>query len=624
MNSSNINIRLEVEKILNTKPPANLGEYGNSVFYTFSILGLINKYVHTLEGYVKVLDDVSSVLKQDKYKRKLVLYSKRELRLVLIKFCFRESFFSRENTKRLFDKFMANTTTYEITVEELARQFFAIHPYLSKDQVKKKKPEIDEVMFMLVASFYDSIFSKDYWNYLIENFYELLPVFRHYGLNEFGEGSEHGNVRLLLGSQRFLLIDSWFNEDSEPVIKMVGIKGLASVLIADYNDNLKGVGLNEDGTEYFDRTPKQRREDERRKQFDRGLQTISNLSGGIFAVIGFAIGGDKGSDLGAIGDAAGGAWLQARMGQQQYEDIGKSLLTNNKSQSAIYQALSPKKLANLRSTEPQIPEPKQIPAQFPRQVNNSQNLVTNNPRGISTPVSPADRNISSPVNNDSRATSSKGLSSNSNPTSTNTRDQDSVYRVADYDNLQKKVIINGVKTNSYFNDFLLGNDPEVFMSQASKVANASSLGTYSKVLINGKFRSSYGTKESDWRRDGRIMEGGHARSKNLGGKEFVVLMSAKYNRKFAGDIEHPSTGGAMAIDEAYIIDKIAIHKSTALDLVSQGHLDASAVQNARVISFELIGFPTRPNLLQFPRRQVDMSQNLVQRGIFDPTQPTDK
>jgi hypothetical protein len=636
-------ITYKIEQLLDTKPPIDLGEYGNSAFYALSILGIINEHLHTFDDYINALDDIYISLNKSKYKKKLHIYHKKELFLIVIKFCLRESFFSSKDTLRILTKAKENKTSYEITGDEFVRQYLSIHPdKLSSDKIKEKRDEVDEVMFMLVASIYapkggseegsrvNALPRENYKKYVENNFHELLPVFKFYGLDEFGKGSENKLVYMLLLEQQELLINAWREEgiDKNKYFNVNSIelnsigpqnkKWLAGALIEDHYDNQKGSGPNEDGTYYDNRTPKQRREDERIKQITRGLQTISNLSGGIFAVIGFAIGGDKGSDFGASFDGMAGAALQARMGKQQYEDIGKSLLTNKPNPSAIYQTLTRGERANLRSTKPLMPEPKQIPAQFPRQVDSSQNLVTN-PRGISTP------NISSPVNNDSRATSksNRGLSSNSNSTATNTRDQDSVYRVTDYDNLQKKVIIYGVKTNSYFNDFLLGNNPQTFMSQAGKVANASPLGTYSKVLINGEFRSSYGTKASDWELDGRIMEGGHARSNNLGGKEFVVLMSAKYNRKFAGDIEHPSTGGAMAIGEAYIIDKIAIHRSTALDLVNQGHLDASAVQNARVISFELIGFPTRPNLLQFPRK-VDMSQNLVQRGIFDPTQPTDK
>jgi HNH/ENDO VII superfamily nuclease with conserved GHE residues len=398
MNSSNINVILEVEKILNAKLPASLGEYGNSVFYALSILGLINSHIHTLEGYVKALDDISSVLKQDKYKKKLVLYSKKELFLILIKFCFREAFFSIEKTKRISDKFIANKTSYEITGDELARQYFAIHPNkLNSDIVKKKRAEIDEVMFILTASLYGSesgsekdsipeVLPRDYyWKYIISNFHELLPVFHYYGLNEFSlqefshdNKSEFKNVETLLGIQGRPSIDSWLYENkSEIIIKGVGTKGLAAILIAEHEDNQKQAGPNEDGT-YYENTPKQRREGERRRQIARTLQTISNLSGGIFAVIGFAIGGDKGSDFGASFDGMGGAWLQARMGQQQYEAVGKSLLTNKPNPSAIYQT-SQKKLTDWRSTKPQMQEPRQIA-----------------------------RNISSPVNNDSRATSNRG------------------------------------------------------------------------------------------------------------------------------------------------------------------------------------------------------------------------
>lgn len=140
----------------------------------------------------------------------------------------------------------------------------------------------------------------------------------------------------------------------------------------------------------------------------------------------------------------------------------------------------------------------------------------------------------------------------------------SIHKVVEETSSISRISIFGVKVNSYLPDVLVGNKEETFMRNASKIAQHSPSQSFKKVLQNGKFRRSSGTNKQDWEIDGRIMEAGHVRSKKKeGGKEYIILMSAKWNRRFAADQEHSSTGGLQISDEAFVIDGIAIHQRTA-------------------------------------------------------------
>lgn len=108
------------------------------------------------------------------------------------------------------------------------------------------------------------------------------------------------------------------------------------------------------------------------------------------------------------------------------------------------------------------------------------------------------------------------------------------------------------------------------------------------VLVNGGWLS--GGDEAAWLKDARYMRMAHVRSKKAGGFDYIVLMSARYNQEFAKTIEKARTVNTMILDEVLDIGGIAMHKLTALDLVAQGKLNQSDIDNASIISLRSIGF----------------------------------
>lgn len=386
---SKVHVKTQIESILNTKPPIDLGEYGNSVFYTISILSLIDKSLHTLGDYINALDDFSLILNHEKYKKKLALYSKRELFLILIKFCFRASFFNSQDTKNIFKKIQDAISSYAVTTDEVTRQYMAIHPAaFNIDQVNIWKNQIDEMMFILVASRYAPVGDRNDYSFIIRvSFSKLLPVFHYYGLNEFGKGSEYENIDLLLDAQRDSIINVWLYEDKNEKIRGLSkskYKNLANDLIFEYYDNQLESRPDEQGKQTIG-TRKEFREAEKNRQIARALKTLSNLSGGIAGVIGFAIGGDKGSDLGATCDAIGNAALQGVMGKQYYENVGKTVLSDqlslkNMREDALAKQLqlSESSKVALRSTAPLLPQPKISNSfKFPKQLDLSKSVQFN-------------------------------------------------------------------------------------------------------------------------------------------------------------------------------------------------------------------------------------------------------
>jgi len=531
-------------------------------------------------GVFDVLETLSGFLGNKSCQAKLHLAHRKEIFLLFLKNGYRIFFWDLEQTKSLLGVTSKLSGLLQISEEETQRQYKAIHPAgLTIEYIKNNREHIDSIMFGLVVSFFggpngiNGYFKEDYEPFLRDSFFELLPIFKYYGFDEFRQtitnpvtaflpkskdSGENPWTAFLLSGQCPLIIDAWLNESSDPRA-IFGDKEVARRLREDATKNNQLV-MWEDGSVS---TPTERLAFEKRKKFERALKTLSNMSGGIFGTIGYAIGGDEGSDIGATFDAIGSARLQVQRRSLERQQTGESLALDARTRmnkSAFYLNLTTAQRIRLRSQKPLTPSPK--PLGTPR----TNNYVPTKLTGASN-----------------RGLPSISIGLDGKVTGFNSYRKQSIYPT-EFDVILPKVKIKGVEVNSYYSGFLLGDNRRKFMDDASKIARVSDV--WKPLLTTGKLRSSYRTSKADWDSDPRIFEAGHARSARLGGKEFIVLMSAKYNRQFSANSEHPSAEGGMALSEAYVIDGIAVHQRTAWDLVDKGYIKRTDILNAQIIRFE--------------------------------------
>ena len=153
----------------------------------------------------------------------------------------------------------------------------------------------------------------------------------------------------------------------------------------------------------------------------------------------------------------------------------------------------------------------------------------------------------------------------------------------------KRTVVSGKKVKSWHPDVLVGTSEDQMKRAALRIIESTPGHPLERALVGGRFLA--GGRIPDWAADARYLEAGHVLSKKVGGANVIVLMSAKYNRKYSADLEQAGTPGAVLLDEVLDIGGIAVHKQTARDLVDQGWLDPSALDNAKTIDLRNLELP---------------------------------
>jgi hypothetical protein len=145
-----------------------------------------------------------------------------------------------------------------------------------------------------------------------------------------------------------------------------------------------------------------------------------------------------------------------------------------------------------------------------------------------------------------------------------------------------RTTIGGHQVKSWHPTVLIGTSQDQMRSASLRIINADPAHPLKKkTLVDDAFLN--GGTADDWKADARYLQAAHVRSKKAGGKDVIVLMSTHYNQLFSKDLEKGGTRGAIALDEVFDIGGIAMHKLTAYDLVKQGWLEKSVVDNAKTI-----------------------------------------
>ena len=139
----------------------------------------------------------------------------------------------------------------------------------------------------------------------------------------------------------------------------------------------------------------------------------------------------------------------------------------------------------------------------------------------------------------------------------------------------------GLAVESWRNDaFLPTSDNRQVLE---RLLNENVNGDLSKVLLtqNGTLypAGSRGGNQALWDANPNIIELAHVHSRREGGGEVYIVMSKGRNQRFGATTEH--TGGNR-LEEAIVIQGVAIDRMTALALVSRG-LSADVVAKAPVI-----------------------------------------
>jgi hypothetical protein len=108
-------------------------------------------------------------------------------------------------------------------------------------------------------------------------------------------------------------------------------------------------------------------------------------------------------------------------------------------------------------------------------------------------------------------------------------------------------------------------------------------GDLSRFLLqnNQLFPANVGNM-ARWKAHPEIIEMAHVLSKREGGREVTILMTKARNQTFSANLER--TGGVF-LDEAIVIQRMAVDRMSALEWVKKGWLPQSVVDNARVIKF---------------------------------------
>jgi hypothetical protein len=94
-------------------------------------------------------------------------------------------------------------------------------------------------------------------------------------------------------------------------------------MLPDPRDDEVILAARPDGSGYVT-TRRQHRANLGAWAIQREMQTLRNITGGVFGALGYWLGGHRGSDLGALGDAVGGAFGGTLAGRQQVRDVGRA------------------------------------------------------------------------------------------------------------------------------------------------------------------------------------------------------------------------------------------------------------------------------------------------------------
>lgn len=146
---------------------------------------------------------------------------------------------------------------------------------------------------------------------------------------------------------------------------------------------------------------------------------------------------------------------------------------------------------------------------------------------------------------------------------------------------------------SWFRDVYVGaGSRDDFRDNLTKILTNEPEGPLSKALLrNGKLVPG-GVKGQDatyWAKHPELIQAGHVLSDNAGGPQMLIVMSTHNNQKFSNNLESSAAGvgkpGQLLVEDAYVIQGVAVHRGTAHDLVREGLLDAAVVRNAELIRF---------------------------------------
>jgi hypothetical protein len=146
---------------------------------------------------------------------------------------------------------------------------------------------------------------------------------------------------------------------------------------------------------------------------------------------------------------------------------------------------------------------------------------------------------------------------------------------------------------SWFREVFVGaGSKDDFRNDLTEVLNLDKKGPLSQALLeNGKLAPGglKGQGEQYWAKHPELIQAGHVLSENAGGPDLLVVMSAHHNQKFRINLETGAAGvgkpGQLLVEDAYVIQGVAVHRETAHDLVRADKLDAEVVRQAEIIRF---------------------------------------
>ncbi len=239
------------------------------------------------------------------------------------------------------------------SLSQITKKYIPIS--LTKDQVSKIKNEIDELMFMLAAVCYKGADEKTaslVTDKVEKNYFNLLPTFKYFGYGKiffdglFWKGDIAG------------IIHRWLQLSDTKSYEYLTTSFQGRVIVM--RDNFEGqtlvVDTLSDGSYYVGPKANIEIAEENIKK-RRALKTLQNIESGVFGAIGYGLGGDKGSDFGAMVDSV--APIAAGAITQRFKPDAPSGASGPR--AAVTEPLTKNEQAQLRSSEtpikPSSPEP---------------------------------------------------------------------------------------------------------------------------------------------------------------------------------------------------------------------------------------------------------------------------
>ena len=148
-------------------------------------------------------------------------------------------------------------------------------------------------------------------------------------------------------------------------------------------------------------------------------------------------------------------------------------------------------------------------------------------------------------------------------------------------------------SKSWFREVYVGaGSRQDFRDDLTKILKLEPKGPLSKALLQDGKLLRGGEKGQDaiyWAEHPELIQAGHVLSDNSGGPELLIVMSTHHNQKFSNNLESGAAGvgkpGQLLVEDAYVIQGVAVHRGTAHDLLREGLLDEEVVQKAEIIRF---------------------------------------